>query len=75
MAASVGGCAAAERFGLQFTPLFMERYDLVFAAGRADDEPFARLRERLASHAFHSEVGRLGGYDSMHTGDGVLLAG
>lgn len=67
--------AAAEEFGLAFTPLFMERYDLVFAADRAEDEPFARLRERLDSRAFHSEVGKLGGYDSQHTGDGVRLAG
>jgi putative molybdopterin biosynthesis protein len=71
----LGVRAAADEFGLDFTPLFMERYDLVFAAGRADDEPFARLRERMDSRAFHSEVGRLGGYDSQHTGDGVGLAG
>lgn len=71
----LGVRAAADRFGLDFAPLFMERYDLVFAAGRADDEPFARLRERLDSRAFHSEVGKLGGYDSEHTGDGVRLAG
>jgi molybdate-binding protein len=67
--------AAAEDFGLDFTPLFMERYDLVFAAGRAEDEPFARLRERLDSRAFRSEVRGLGGYDADHTGDGVRIAG
>lgn len=67
--------AAAEEFGLDFSPLFMERYDLVFAADRAEDEPFARLRERLDSRAFHSEVGGLGGYDAKHTGDGVRLEG
>ena len=65
--------AAAEEFGLDFTPLFMERYDLVFATGHADDEPFARLRERLNSRAFHTEVGHLGGYDASHTGDEVSL--
>ena len=73
--AGLGVRAAAENFGLRFTPLFMERYDLVFAAGRAEDEPYARLRDRLDSRAFHSEVGRLGGYDSEHTGDGVRLSG
>jgi putative molybdopterin biosynthesis protein len=67
--------AAAERFGLDFTPLFMERYDLVFAADRAEQEPFARLRDRLDSRAFHSEVRGLGGYDADHTGDGTRLAG
>ncbi len=71
----LGVRAAAERFGLEFTPLFMERYDVVFAATRANEEPFIRLRERLANRAFHLDVGRLGGYDSMHTGEGVRLAG
>jgi putative molybdopterin biosynthesis protein len=66
--------AAAEEAGLAFAPLFTERYDLVFAADRAEDEPYARLRARMDSKAFRSEVGRLGGYDSEHTGDGVRLA-
>jgi putative molybdopterin biosynthesis protein len=71
--AGLGIRAAADRFGLRFTPLFTERYDLVFAAERAEEEPFARLRDRLDSRAFRSEVGRLRGYDSEHTGDGVRI--
>jgi len=67
--------AAAEEFGLRFTPLFMERYDLVFNADRADAEPYTRLRERLDSRSFRSQVGGLGGYDSDRTGDGTRLAG
>ena len=67
--------AAADRFGLAFTPLFTERYDLVFDAARADEEPFARLRDRLDSRAFHAEVDGLGGYDADHTGDGIRIAG
>lgn len=73
--AGLGVRTAAERFGLEFTPLFMERYDLVFAAERAEDEPFVRLRERLDSRGFHTEVTGLGGYNSDHTGDGTRLAG
>ena len=73
--AGLGVRAAAERFGLEFAPLFMERYDLVFAADRAEDEPFARLRERLDSRGFRTEVGHLGGYNADHTGDGTRLAG
>jgi putative molybdopterin biosynthesis protein len=73
--AGLGVRAAAHAFGLRFTPLFMERYDLVFAADRADDEAYTRLRERLETKAFRSEVGRLSGYDPEHTGDGVRLAG
>jgi len=73
--AGLGVRAAADLFGLEFTPLFMERYDLVFAAERAEDEPFARLRTRLDSRAFRSEVRHLGGYNTDHTGDGTRLAG
>jgi len=73
--AGLGVRAAAERFGLEFAPLFMERYDLVFAADRAEDEPFVRLRERMDSRGFHTEVTGLGGYNSDHTGDGTRLAG
>jgi putative molybdopterin biosynthesis protein len=73
--AGLGVRAAAERFDLEFTPLFMERYDLVFAADRAEDEPFVRLRERLDSRGFQSEVRGLGGYNADHTGDGTRLAG
>jgi molybdate-binding protein len=73
--AGLGVRAAAEQYGLDFTPLFMERYDLVFAADRAEEEPFARLRDRLDSRAFHCEVRGLGGYDADHTGDGERLAG
>jgi putative molybdopterin biosynthesis protein len=73
--AGLGIRAAAERFGLRFTPLFQERYDLVFDSERAEDEPFARLRERMDSKSFRSEVDRLGGYDSGHTGDGERVEG
>ena len=73
--AGLGVRAAAERYRLEFAPLFMERYDLVFAADRADEEPFVRLRDRLDNRGFHSEVGRIGGYDAEHTGDGTRLAG
>ncbi len=73
--AGLGVRAAADRYGLDFAPLFMERYDLVFAADRADEEPFVRLRDRLDSRGFRSEVGRIGGYDAEHTGDGTRLAG
>jgi len=72
--AGLGIRAAADRFGLEFTPLFFERYDLVFNADRAEDEPLARLRDRLESRAFRTEVRGLCGYDADHTGDALLLA-
>jgi molybdate-binding protein len=73
-AAGLGIRAAADRFGLDFTPLFFERYDLVFKTERAQDEPLARLRDRLESRSFRTEVRGLCGYDADHTGDGVRIA-
>lgn len=67
--------AAAEELGLEFTPLFLERYDLVIPADRADELPLAMLRDRLESRGFRAEVGNLAGYDAQHTGDGTRLIG
>jgi len=67
--------AAAEEHGLDFTPLFHERYDLVMDADRAEELPLAVLRDRLESRGFRAEVNGLSGYDSGHTGDEVSLLG
>jgi len=66
--------AAAEMYGLDFTPLFTERYDLVIDAGRAEDESLARIRDHLDSRRFRHGVANLRGYDSVHTGEGRRLA-
>ena len=66
--------AAAEQFGLEFAPIFTERYDLVFDTQRAGDAVVERLRERLESRGFRSRVGTLTGYDSSHTGEHTRLA-
>ena len=65
--------AAAEEYGLGFTPLFTERYDLVIDAGRAEEESLARIRDHLDSRRFRREVSKLRGYDSGHTGEGMRL--
>lgn len=67
--------AAAERFGLDFTPLFLERYDLVIPADRAEELPLAVLRDRLESRGFRAAVDGLVGYDAGHTGDGKRVTG
>lgn len=67
--------AAAEKFDLDFTPLFMERYDLVIPADRSEELPLAVLRDRLESRGFKAEVRRLAGYDAEHTGDGKRVTG
>jgi putative molybdopterin biosynthesis protein len=66
--------AAAEQYELEFTPLFTERYDLVFDARRVADEDVGRLRERMESNGFRSRVDTLLGYDSSHTGEYTKLA-
>jgi putative molybdopterin biosynthesis protein len=67
--------AAAEQYGLHFTPLFLERYDVVIPTDRSEELPLAMLRDRLESRGFRAEVGSLSGYDSEQTGHGVRVGG
>jgi putative molybdopterin biosynthesis protein len=71
---ALGVRAAAESHDLEFTPLFTERYDLVFCADRAEGEDVRRLRDRLASKALRKGIGGLVGYDASHTGEETRLA-
>jgi len=66
--------AAAEQYGLEFTPLFTERYDLVIDARRADEASIARIKDHLDTRRFRRGVGRLCGYDAGHTGEETRLA-
>ena len=66
--------AAAEQYDLEFTPLFTERYDLVFDAERAEEESIARIKSHLDTRRFRQEVGKLRGYDAGHTGEETRLA-
>lgn len=72
--AGLGVRAAAEEFGLRFTPLFTERYDLVFNGDRAQNEDVLRLRDRIGSRALRAGISELRGYDSTHTGEETRLA-
>ncbi|NTU72114.1 MAG: helix-turn-helix domain-containing protein [Coriobacteriia bacterium] len=66
--------AAAEAHGLEFAPLFTERYDLVFNADRSHGDDIQRLLERLSSRGFKNGVGGLSGYDASHTGEETRIA-
>lgn len=66
--------AAAEQHGLEFTPLFTERYDLVFDAARAEGEDVRRLLDRLGSRDLRRGIDDLRGYDASHTGEETRLA-
>ena len=61
--------AAAERFGLRFKPLFMERYDLIVRKDRLDDAGVGAVLARLSSRRLRRSIGGLAGYDTSHTGE------
>ena len=65
----IGIRAAAAIYGLDFTPLQRERYDLVIP--KVYYETLGRLKELLdtiISKPFRDEVEALGGYDTRETG-------
>ncbi len=55
--------AAAQALGLDFVPLFRERYDLVIPREHAESPLLAPLFAVLADEAFRAAVMRLPGYD------------
>jgi len=65
--------AAARSFGLDFLPLFRERYDLVMPKENYDSELFAPLLELIASDDFKKVVDQVGGYDTSQTGMTTFL--
>jgi putative molybdopterin biosynthesis protein len=68
----LGIAAAAAALGLDFVPLFSERYDLVIPSEYASSDLLAPLLELLRDGPFRAEVSRLPGYDVSTMGDSVL---
>jgi putative molybdopterin biosynthesis protein len=60
--------AAAVAFGLDFTPLAQERFDLVLPKQLAADPRMLRVLETLEGRAFRRELTSLGGYDAASAG-------
>lgn len=71
---AVGIAAAAQRYKLDFIPLFHERYDLVMPEEIYHTEEVVRLVEVLHTKAFRHTVGRIRGYDSHAMGEEHRLA-
>lgn len=67
--AGIGLRASAEAAGLHFTPLFMERYDLVMRKDRVSDEAIDAVLDSLSSKRLKRSLGSLSGYDTLHTGE------
>jgi putative molybdopterin biosynthesis protein len=69
--AAVGLRAAAHPLGLDFIPLFHERYDLIFAQEQA--ELLDPLLEALQSSAIRRGIEGLTGYETLHSGEQIPL--
>jgi putative molybdopterin biosynthesis protein len=68
---AVGLRAAAYQAGLDFIPLFRERYDLIIPQ---EQEPLLMpVLERLQTSAFRQSAENLQGYETAHTGEQILL--
>lgn len=65
----LGILAAARALGLDFVPLFSERYDLAIPRRHWESELLAPLRRVLADPAYRAAVESLGGYDTRRMGE------
>jgi len=61
--------AAGRLAGLDFIPLFQERYDLVLSAEQLHQRRLAPLFDTLHSAAFRRLADGLGGYETTHSGE------
>lgn len=68
---ALGLRAAAHQYGLEFIPLFHERYDLIYT--REQYQSLDPLLNMIQTRAFHRRVDALTGYDTTHTGEQLLL--
>lgn len=61
--------AAACSCGLDFIPIFEERFDLALTSDQLDDRRLFPLLDYLQSRAFRKLAAGLEGYNSVHSGD------
>jgi putative molybdopterin biosynthesis protein len=66
--AGIALAASAHRFGLHFTPLFMERFDLILPKANLRLLSLQPLLDLLASAQFRFSAAALGGYDTSQAG-------
>ncbi|MBA4356674.1 MAG: molybdopterin biosynthesis protein [Desulfovibrio sp.] len=64
----LGIFAAAKALGLDFVPLALERYDLVFPTAFLTDPRVVTLRAVIGQAGFQENMAALGGYDTPLTG-------
>ncbi len=68
---ALGLRASAHQFGLDFIPLFHERYDFVFL--QEQGSLLAPLLDTIQTRPFRRGVDALTGYDTKHTGELIPL--
>jgi molybdate-binding protein len=68
---ALGLQAAAYQHGLDFIPLFEERYDLVLP--RENEMMLAPVLDYLQTTSFRTELNALTGYNSAHSGEQIPL--
>ena len=68
---ALGLQAAAHQYGLDFIPLFEERYDFVLP--RKNEKPLMPLLDYLQTKTFRTELNALTGYNSVHSGEKIIL--
>jgi putative molybdopterin biosynthesis protein len=68
---AVGQQAAAHQHGLDFIPLFEERYDMVLP--RENEETLLPLLEYIQTADFRQSLSSLTGYSTSHSGEQVAL--
>jgi putative molybdopterin biosynthesis protein len=68
---SLGLQAAAHQHGLDFIPLFEERYDLILP--RENEKAITPLLDYLQTASFRTELNMLTGYNSAHSGEQIQL--
>jgi putative molybdopterin biosynthesis protein len=66
--------AAALSCGLDFLPMFRERYDLVIPIANYRNPRFAPMLEIIASDEFKKIVNGVGGYDTSQTGSTTFVS-
>jgi len=69
----VGLFAAARLFGLEFIPLFQERYDLVVPREHYDGSLLQPVLDQIHAGKFRRAIEGLGGYETTHTGEEVKV--
>jgi len=67
--------AAAKSYGLDFLPLFRERYDLVMPKKDYESKLLTQLLEIINSEDFRGVVNQVGGYDISETGSTTFFFG